>query len=395
MSKEKGITLLALQKSIKENITSSFPHQYWIMCEVSSIKANATGHCFLDLIDKDEKAESITAKAQAVIWSSTWKILRPYFESSTGSQLAAGMNILIKAQVQYSELYGLNLIIFDIDPTFTVGELELRKIQIIEKLKNEGMFDMNSSLPLPRLPKKFAVITSETAAGYRDFMKHLGKSENGYSFTTQLFPAIMQGSTAPESIIQALDEVAKEDFDAALILRGGGSTTDLFCFDDYNLSVNIAQFPIPVFTAIGHDQDYHICDMVAFMSLKTPTALADFIVGIYASEEAFIASISTRLKIAIINKSRDASAYLDFSLHKIISSAKERLLSQQNRISILEQRALSSNPLATMKKGGAYIVKDGKRISSSQELSKGDEVEAFMSDGVLVCKIEKIKRYGK
>lgn len=391
MSEIKGITLFELQERIKNSLTASFNHQIWIRGEISSIKANVSGHCYIDLIDKDEDAANVTATARAVVWSSYWKILRPYFESTTGSPLSAGMNILVKVQVQYSELYGLTLVISDIDPSYTVGELELKRIKVIQRLKSEGMFDMNSSLEFPALPKRFAVISSEQAAGYRDFIEHLHKNDYGFKFYTELFSAPMQGATAPQGIIAAMEQVAEGEFDAVLILRGGGSAMDLSFFDDYDLAVNIAQFPIPVLTAVGHDQDYHICDMVAFQYLKTPTALADFIIDIYLGEDARILSLASRLSLALVGKYKSANSDLDALLQRIKHSILLRYSKERGKVDLLEQRVAKGNPFALLKSGYAIAMKEGKRVDSVAMVAEGERVSVVLNDGIIECLVETIK----
>lgn len=390
-----GISLYDLQKRVKGCIDPVFTHQIWIRGEISGIKSNPNGHCYLDLVDKEQDSDSIRAKGQAVIWSSSWKVLRPYFENSTGSSLSPGMAILVKAQVQYSELYGLSLIISDIDPSFSVGEMELRRREVAARLKKEGMFDMNTTLELPSLPRRFAVISSDTAAGYRDFQKHLGGNEYGFSFYTKLFPAPMQGASAPEGIILALDAIleanAQEKFDAVLLLRGGGSSIDLSCFDDYSLSANIAQFPLPVMVAVGHDQDYHICDMVACVSVKTPTALADYIVDIFVQEDAHVTSLASRLSLALANKFSDARGMLNSKKEKIAGCVRLKLLSEQNRISLLEHRLTKGNPLSLLEAGYCLMEKGGVRIFSASSLKKGEHISLIMKDGEVNCLVNNLK----
>lgn len=374
-----GISLYDLQKRIKTSIDSSFTHQYWVKGEISALKTNYSGHCYIDLVDNDAAGGGIRAKASAIIWSSAWRIIKPYFESTTGYSLSEGMNILVKVMVQYSELYGLSLIISEIDPSFSVGEMEIRRQKIIQQLRSEGMFDINKELTLNSLPRRFAVISSLTAAGYRDFMEHLHKNEYGFSFYTKLFPAMMQGSGAPKSIVQALDDVlallesGEEEYDAVLILRGGGSSIDLSCFDDYDMCVAIAQFPLPVFTAIGHDQDYHICDMVSFRNLKTPTALADYFVDVFVDEDSQITSIATRLALAVSNK----------------------LSMEENRLRLFEQRITKGNPLSLIESGYSIIQKNGMKIDSIDSIAVGDTVKIMVKGGSAECRVEKIEKMKK
>ena len=298
-------TLYQLQSDISEVLAEAFTDSLWVRSEVSECSVNRSGHCYLTLVEKEEKSGRLLAKCSAVIWAQTYRILSAHFRSVTGSDIVAGMNILVKVQVNYSELYGLSLNIRDIDPSFTVGNLELERQRTIARLSEEGMMDINSSLELPALPRSLAVISAETAAGYRDFMEHLHGNQYGFTFATTLFPAPMQGAEAPSGIIAALDTIAQriDEFDAVLILRGGGSVMDLVCFDDYELALNVAQFPLPVLTGIGHDKDYHVIDMVAWHNLKTPTALADFFIEMFVHEEQAVAALISRLKLALKSKS--------------------------------------------------------------------------------------------
>lgn len=391
-----GISLYDLQKRIKKCLEEGFPRYYWIKAEISAIKTNYSGHCYIDLIDKGDSESDLRAKGHAVIWSSSWKVLRPYFVSSTGSELSAGMSILVKAQVQYSELYGLSLIVYDIDPSFTVGEAELRRREVIRRLKEEGMFDMNSTLELPHLPRRFAVISSESAAGYRDFMRHLHENEYHFTFYTKLYSAPMQGATAPGGIVDALEHILKEmedgaeQFDAVLILRGGGSAIDLACFDDYELCANVAQFPLPVMVAVGHDQDYHICDMVACISVKTPTALADYLLDIFASEEAMLASMASRLALALNNKFSAAERSLQILRQRLESGVSRLFLAKGNRLDLIGQRVMKGDPAHLLEGGYCVAEVDGKRLASVGEAKCGEMVRLILKDGELDCRVEGI-----
>lgn len=393
-----GISLYDLQKRIKRCLEEGFPRYYWVKAEVSAIKTNYSGHCYMDLVDKGDSESDICAKGHAVIWSSSWKVLRPYFVSSTGSELSAGMSILMKAQVQYSELYGLSLIVYDIDPSFTVGEAELRRREVIQRLKVEGMFDMNSTLELTRLPRRFAVISSESAAGYRDFMRHLHENEYHFKFYTKLYSAPMQGGAAPAGIVEALEQVmgdvegGVESFDAVLILRGGGSATDLACFDDYELCANVAQFPLPVMVAVGHDQDYHICDMVACISVKTPTALADYLLDIFALEEAMIASVASRLALALNNKFSAAERGLQILAQRVEAGVSHLFMAKGNRLDLLEQRVMKGDPAHLLEGGYCVAEVDGKRLASVEGAQCGGRVHLILKDGELDCRVEDIIR---
>ena len=277
-----------LQEEIREVIQNSFETPRWISCEIMDITQNFSGHCYLDLIEKDEKSDKVLARARAIIWASAYRMLKPYFETRTGYELTSGIKILVLSRVEFHPVYGLSLNIQDIDPTYTLGDVERKKREIIQRLEKEGVLDMNKEIPLPVVPQKIAVVSSMTAAGYEDFMDQLQGNPYGYQFFTRLFPAVMQGENAEQSIIESLEKIFEFEshFDAVVIIRGGGSKSDLACFDSYDLAYHVSQFPLPVITGIGHEQDDTITDLVAHTRLKTPTAVAGFFIDKLASFEA-------------------------------------------------------------------------------------------------------------
>jgi exodeoxyribonuclease VII large subunit len=275
---EQKLTLFELNERIRETLLDVFPTTVWVIGEISELKENRSGHCYLELIEKE--GNEIIARARATIWSYTYRMLKPYFETTTGRLFTQGIKILVQVSIEYHPAYGLSLNIKDIDPVYTVGDLALQRKEIISRLQNEGVFEMNKELHLPLVPQKIAVISSKTAAGYQDFINQLENNEFGFRFYTQLFEAYMQGSEAVPSIIHALERIFEYEvfFDAVVIIRGGGATADLSCFDNYDLAFNITQFPLPVITGIGHEKDDTIADMVAHTRLKTPTAVAEFFI---------------------------------------------------------------------------------------------------------------------
>lgn len=431
------IDLLILQELIKGALEDSFDRQLWVRAEIWDISVNASGHCYLTLVEKDEATTNIVAKAQAIIWASTFRVLRPYFETATGEKLQAGMKVLLQVRVQYSLLYGLSLIVSNIDPNYTVGSTALERQKILDRLEKEGMMDMNRTLPLPDLPRRFAVISAETAAGYGDFMNHLHNNGFGYKFHTELFQAPMQGSDAPAGIIAALDKIAERstDFDAVLIIRGGGSNFDLACFDDYDLAVNIAQYPLPVLTAIGHERDTHVADLIAHTYLKTPTALADFFVDIFAAEEQMVDSLATRMLMALKGKRAEAvttvdrllsratgsvlmriqrerravemllskaaagilsdlqvaQGRIDMLLLRAANSAAGRLQAESHKIELLELRLSALNPMSILEKGFAIPLKKGQKVDSACQLTAGDGITVIFKDGKADCEVKNVK----
>ena len=385
------IDLLTLQSKLKEGVELLFPKRIWVKAEVSAVKARNGGHCYLELSQSSDKG--LVAKTSAIIWSSKYRIIAPYFESVTGSPLQEGMVILVQVQVNYSELYGLSLIIDDIDPEYSLGIKELERQKTIERLQKEGLMGMQKGLELPLLPYRLAVISAADAAGYRDFMQHI--SENPYGFTVEpvLFPALMQGADCPASIISALDAImdSGQDWDAVLILRGGGAKLDLACFDDYSLAAVIAQYPLPVLTAIGHDQDFHVCDMVAHEFLKTPTALADFILDIYQSEDERISTLETRVRLGMTNRLYREEALLDSLAARVKGAFQLKVAAMESALNVLQARIEAADPRRILLRG--YVLAtdaDGVVLKGVAGRSVGDKVKMMFADGVLECTVDGI-----
>ena len=333
------LTLSELNELIKDALLDAFPGTVWIVAEVSELKENRSGHCYLELVEKE--GNEITARSRATIWSYTYRMLKPYFETLTGQLFTQGIKILVQASVEYHAAFGLSLNIKDIDPTYTVGDMALQRKEIIERLVSEGVFEMNKELALPLVPQKVAVISSATAAGYQDFMDQLDNNEFGFKFYTRLFEAYMQGSEAVPSIIKALERIFQyEDFfDAVVIIRGGGATADLSSFDNYDLAINITQFPLPVITGIGHEKDDTIIDLVAHTRLKTPTAVAEFLV---AGTERFydrllelehgVVQISRELLDSQKQKLESLAESLDDSVSEFIRDKQNQLNRRGNQL---------------------------------------------------------------
>ncbi len=288
MKKTEITRLSDLQDAIREVLQNNFERPRWVIAEISDIKENFSGHCYLDLVEKDEHSDNLLARARATIWAGSYRMLKPYFETATGFELAAGIKVMVSATVEYHPVYGLSLNIKDIDPSYTLGDVERKRQEIISRLEKEGVLQMNKGTSLPEVPQKIAVISSRTAAGYEDFLEQLNNNSYGYLFYPVLYPAAMQGEKAEGSIIHALERIFEHEdfFDLVVIIRGGGSKSDLACFDSYDLAFHVSQFPIPVITGIGHEQDDTITDMVAHTRLKTPTAVAGFLVDRLAAFEA-------------------------------------------------------------------------------------------------------------
>lgn len=386
------ITLLELQSRLKEGIERLFPSRVWLRAEIGAVKARVGGHCYMELLQSGENG--IEAKVQAVVWSSKYRFIAPYFESVTGSPLSEGMLVLVHVQVNYSQLYGLSLVVDDIDPGFSLGEQEKQRRLTVERLEKEGLVDMQQGLELARLPYMIAVISASDAAGYRDFMRHLHENEYGFAFRTDLYPALMQGAGSPASIISALDAVADsgKGYDAVAVIRGGGAKLDLACYDDYDLAAHIAQFPVPVFTAIGHDQDTHVADMVAFMSVKTPTALADEFVSMYADEDAFLVSFGDRLRLAASGRLYREESRLQVLYHGMSAAFSKKIMSMEGRLDLMEARLKASDPRSILKKGYVLAVDSaGAVLRSAAGKRPGDRVSLLMKDGRLDCTVDSVE----
>ena len=300
------MSLLELNTIIKESVHNALPDTCWVRAEMSDVRVNSSsGHCYLEFIEKTDKTGQIIAKARGTIWARTFQTLRLYFEKETGQPFASGLKVLVNVSVEFHELYGYSLSVYDIDPSYTLGDLVKKRKEIVCRLQEEGIFDLNKDLPFPSIPHRIAVITSPTAAGYEDFVHQLAGNEYGIQFYIKLFPAVMQGEKTEESVIAALDRIFPhiDLFDVVVIIRGGGSTSELSSFDSYPLAANCAQFPLPVVTGIGHERDDTILDLVAHTRMKTPTAVASFLIECMKRE-------ATRLRELELAICEDVSAYI-------------------------------------------------------------------------------------
>lgn len=301
---ENFLSLSELNDRIKNLLNDHFVQPIWVTAEIFSMNIHKSGHCYLELAEKSEKTNKILAKSKAVIWAYQFFTIRSYFEQTTGMPFSEGMKVLMKVSPNFHEQYGFSLIISDLDPSYTMGDLARQRLQTIQALQEAGVFGLNKEQNLPFLPKRLAVISSDTAAGYEDFLKQLAPVLNQFKIEIQLFTALMQGSDCPNSIIAAIEDVYElyENFDALIIIRGGGAKSDLSCFDDYSLALNVCHFPLPVITGIGHERDESVLDMVAHTRMKTPTAVAQFIIDRFLDSESLIAQYQEQLIRLIKNK---------------------------------------------------------------------------------------------
>ena len=363
------------------------PLPVWVCAEIADIKINASGHCYIELIEKNEKTGATEAQARATIWRSQVMSTIGRFERETGQRLAKGMKILFKATVQHHAVYGMSLQIQQIDALHTIGDMERRRQQTIEQLQKEGVWDMNRSVPMPLVVQRVAVISSATAAGYRDFMKELERS--AYRIETELFEATMQGERCDESIVAALYTVAErsEEFDAVAIIRGGGSTSDLECYNSYLLAFAITQFPLPVLTGIGHDKDTSVTDMVAHTPLKTPTAVAAWIDQRAADFDGALEYCAISLR-DICRQSTHAAALRLEQFSADVRHLSERILqSEAQRLEGIATLVANFAPERIFRLGYAIARKEGKALQSVEDVGVGDGIEISLADGVLNAKV--------
>lgn len=403
---ENTITLTALQKMISKALAQSVADSYWVVAEVSECKVNYSGHCYMELVERAADGKAPVAQARAVVWSSNYKMMSAYFRSQTGSEITAGMKLLVRCSVSYHAVYGLSLTISDIDPTYTIGETERLRRETITRLQNEGILDMNSQCPMAQLPQRLAVISSAQAAGYQDFMNELRAYP--YRFETELFAAVMQGDGAEASVVAAFEAIAQrdEEFDAVVLIRGGGSVSDLACFDSYMLCSYLAQMPLPVITGIGHDKDVSVADMVAHLSLKTPTAVAAYLVGeahaiavrldelqarVMSDSRSVMIACDRRLEqlsMALVARSRDrltaGIAAMDGYSQRLINGVSNVFERQRSRLDLLESAIEGASPQRILARGYAIVRGvGGTALSSVTELEPGEQLSIELKDGTM------------
>lgn len=435
-AKRREFSLLELNNRIRGVINEAFSETYWVRAEMSDVRTNAaSGHCYLEFIEKNPVTGQLVAKARGSIWAKTFRMLKPYFEMETGQLFASGLKVLVKVSVEFHELYGYSLTVSDIDPAYTMGDMLRRRMDIIRQLKEEGVFTLNKELPFPLLPRRIAVITSPTAAGYEDFLNQLANNKAGYPFYTKLFPALMQGERTEESVIAALDGVYRhlDHFDVVVIIRGGGATSDLNSFDSYLLAANCAQFPLPIITGIGHERDDTVLDLVAHTRMKTPTAVAEYLIGrmdlvaeeleelqqdvctlttdILLKQKNYLQLLTARLPAIASGKIERNRSFLQMVGNRLPVSASSLLarhqsaletlqLQLQNRtqsrltegkrfIQLTEQFIKMASPDYVLKRGYSLALKEGKIVKHASDLSSGDELTTRFADGEVKSLVEK------
>lgn len=431
--KMKTITLYELNSLVRQTIEIGLPKSYWVEAEISELRENS-GHCYLELIEKDKRYNTPIAKASARCWRQTWGMVKPYFENTTGQQLKAGMKVLIEVYAQFHEAYGFSWIISDIDPNYTLGDMARKRQEIIKRLKEEGVFDLNKQLDLPLFSQRIAVISSKSAAGYGDFANQLYGNQYGYYFEAELFAATMQGEDVERSIIKALNAINDrcDNFDCVVIIRGGGATSDMSGFDALELAENVANFPLPIITGIGHDRDECILDMVSHTRVKTPTAAAALLIdNLHTAERRIddarqrIANLTSRkmevekLRLSRLTERLPAlfgsvkdkqEARLDIlqerlfrlaeirlsncenfvgQLEKKISLTAEHLLMvEKHRLELLEGRAQNLDPQLLLRRGYSITLVGGKALRDPSQVKQGDKIETRLEKGTITSIID-------
>lgn len=400
---ERYITLRELQLRVKQALEGAFALPVWVSAEIAEIKANRSGHCYLELVEKGGENGVPTAQARAVIWRPHYSRIAGYFEAETGGRLEAGIRILAKVLVTYHEIYGFSLQITDIDPSYTLGDMERQRQETIARLQRDGVWEMNRQAPMPAVVQRVAVISSAGAAGYRDFLKELERSP--YRFRLTLFEAYMQGAGAEESIVEALCAVAgrQEAFDAVVIVRGGGSRSDLNCFNAYRLCAHIAQFPLPVVTGIGHDKDTSVADMVAHTALKTPTAVAGWLVERMETVEGWLDAAALQLHDGVLRLARGEQLRLEERAGEIRhlslgllarrrveltardeafrQAAADGIRQQRQRLERAEELVLSRSPQQILRMGFAVVRAEGRAVTSARGMRPGQPLTIEVADG--------------
>ena len=376
------LSLTELQLIIRDSLYLSMPQMFWVAAEISEITINSSGHCYLELIEKHPDEKNIRARIRAIIWNSRFGFIRSFFENITGETLKGGLKILVKAKVEYHEVYGLSLVINDIDPAFTLGEMAVKRQLIIKKLEEEGVFSMNRELDFPLLPQRIAVISSKNAAGYTDFINHLTGNSFGYIFYTALIETPMQGTETEQGVIDALDKIALHAglFDLVVIIRGGGSQTDLSWFDSYGIAYHVTQFPLPVITGIGHEKNMSVTDLVANKSLITPTAVADFLIDNMTTAENELNEMSSGIRdmariIIEENRSRIETCSIKLlPLARImISASREKLsgkvmeLIRTGREYNFRSGVLTANLISRLSSSAKTVASDSKRAVEAKK----------------------------
>ena len=406
--KNERYTLRQLNLLVREAIEDAMPDEYWVEAELSECRENS-GHCYMELIEKDERSNTPVARASAKCWRQTWMMVKPYFERTTGQPLRAGMKVLLRVYAQFHETYGFSWIVSDIDPTYTLGDMARKRQEIIRQLKEEGVFDLQRELRIPTFAQRIAVISAQNAAGYGDFCRQLEDNDYGFRFDVQLFPAIMQGEQVEQSVISALNQIynlhSPLNFDVVVIIRGGGATADLSGFDTLALAENVAQFPIPIITGIGHDRDESILDMVANTRVKTPTAAAALLIDnllrvlerlddasqriSYAvnqrisNQKTKIATMTTLIPTLALRVVGDQRHRIELLENRLPVAIERRLTNQKHLLESLSIKLQGFDPQLLLSRGYSITLHNGRAVRDPRQLKPGDEIETRVEKGTI------------
>ncbi|MBO7415041.1 MAG: exodeoxyribonuclease VII large subunit [Bacteroidaceae bacterium] len=406
-----NLTLLDLNRLVRYTLQSEMSGAYWVQAEISSISPSSQGHCYLELVQKDAAGRNFLAKAKANVWRGTWLKLKPSFEARTGESLKVGMKVLLQVTVTFHEVYGYSLVVQDIDPTYTLGDMARRRREILEQLEKDGVIGLNRELEIPALPNRIAVISSATAAGWGDFRDQLYKNNYGFRFYVELFAAAMQGDDVERSVISAMDAVAerRDEFDVVVIIRGGGAVSELSCFDSYNLAFNIANFPLPVITGIGHERDDTVADVVAHTRVKTPTAAAGFIIDRVFDTATELENLTRRMSDAVSERMNSEKVRIERlsqklpSLFAVLKARQEQILetiwlrsvngvrnmltARTHKLEILDKTLAAADPSVILKRGYSLTRKNGRTVRCASDLRKGDRLTTVFADGSVESEI--------
>ncbi len=434
MEEHTSLSLVELNMLVRRSVRACLPDEYWVQAELSDVRSNYSGHCYLEFVQKDSKSNALVAKARGIIWSNVFARLKPFFERETGQLFVSGIKVLVKVTVDFHELYGYSLTVVDIDPTYTLGDMARRRKEIISRLEKEGILTLNKELELPVLAQRIAVISSATAAGYGDFCNQLEHNPYGFVFYPHLFQAVMQGDKVESSIIAALEHIyrTQEKWDVVVIIRGGGATSDLSGFDTYDLASHCAQFPLPIITGIGHERDDTVLDSVSHTRVKTPTAAAEFLINhIYNTAERlenyagfisqaipeiiqrekerlerFVSRIPSqveirlqreafrqerlfkRMELAWQSRLMREERRLDQTL-RLSGALQVRMQREKHRLDLLEQRVNATSPEVLLKRGYSITLRNGKAVIDASLLKEGDEIVTRLAKGEIKSKVIK------
>lgn len=383
----KQYSLLELCEWIQEVVENELPDRYWVRAEIASMSVR--GHCYMELVEKSENG-ILAAKMRATCWSNVYALLSAYFAQETGQSLHVGLQVLLEVSVEYHAVYGLSLNVWSIDPTYTLGDLAKQRQATIRQLTEDGVMELQRALEVPSLPRRVAVISSADAAGYGDFCDQLKNNRFGFAFVTQLYPAVVQGDTAARSIINALGAIAaqEEEWDVVVIIRGGGASTDLSCFDDYMLASHCAQFPLPIVAGIGHTRDVSVVDMVVHTSVKTPTAAAEWLVERVAEQVERVGGLQLRLERAVqgaVNKEKNR---LVVYYQRMMSAVYQALAREKGKLNLWQKTVELHSPERIYRMGYSLTTVNGKVVRGAQDVAQGDVIETHLRDGVIQSEVK-------